>query len=769
MNNTTHIDFLGLLDLHKVTIPMIQRDYAQGRDSEEEKRNNFLDSIKDHLDTNRFLDLNFIYGRVDETIETFYPIDGQQRLTTLFLLHWYSSLKDTWDSDKKKILLKFAYDTRISSREFCASIVNESIQIPDEVGEDEFIIWIKDQHWYRKNWDNDPTISAMLTMIQAIHDKFHDYGSEEIRKKIQDDKLIGFQLLDLGREGFELTDELYIKMNSRGKQLTPFENFKASFIGFIDKTYKDKELEHPVRGMISYSGYFSYRIEKEWTDLFWSYRNEDTTIDKQFSNYFEFITQCCFFASKIDAKADDYKGSFKQYAEVYDKEENFLFLVNTLDRLHLIAKTASEVFNNLKLDDFFNDFLSSIDTYNDGDKIHINWIDNGSNDLFERVLLTGRNEDARTKILFFTILKFCVKYDVDKSNESLGKMSRIIKNLLQQTRQRNETKYNTNVRINDFGSYWKLLNQLIEEDPYETLVNGNIDNVQTKISDDALKHEVEKVKLCVESSVQQSAIIFIENHKYLGGLLHQLDVTANAGEMEKFSNALHEIWSDELSDTIIIQALITCGFEGLDIRSTSMGQTKYFGKIDNWETILTFNDADISESLIHLLKEYDAKSGSPEDRLKAIIEDWKIQNNHDRSWKHYFICYSDFTSLDNYYVFNNDFEIRMLGGQSSNPLLAYHFSPYVLTVCKKLNDEKVCKLNDCKAQYTNNYPLVLKKGIYLKSLARGWDVEDFNKKIDAETMSKYDLIDEDEMLTLKETDSQDRVEIALSFINDLKK
>lgn len=768
MNNNTHIDFLGLLDWKKVTIPMIQRDYAQGRDSEEEKRNNFLDSIKNHLDSNRFLDLNFIYGRVDETIETFYPIDGQQRLTTLFLLHWYSSLKDTWDSDKKKLLLKFAYDTRISSREFCASIVNESIEIPDEVGEKVFITWIKDQHWYRKNWDNDPTISAMLTMIQAIHDKFHVYDSEEIRKKIQDDKLIGFQLLDLGREGFELTDELYIKMNSRGKQLTPFENFKASFIGFIDKTYKDKKLDHPVKGLVSYSGYFAYRIEKEWTDLFWSYRNGETTIDNQFSNYFEFITECCFFASKIDAKADDYKGAFKQYTEVFDKEENFLFLVNSLDSLHQIAEKVEEVTKELKLDAFFSEFLSSLETYNDGDKIHINWLKAGSNDLFERILIGG-DEVARTKILFFTILKFCVKYKVSESSECLKKMSRVIKNILQHTRQRNETKFNTNVRINDFGSYWKLLAQLIEEDPYDVLINGNMNNVKSKISDDALEHEVEKAKICVESSAKHNAIISIENHKYLGGLLHQLDVVENSDKLQDFSNALHEIWSDKVSDTTIIQALISCGFEGLNIRSTSMGQTKYFGKIDNWETILSFNDADISESFIQILKAYNSKSGSAEDRLKEIIEEWKIRNSQDRSWKHYFICYSDFTSKNNYYAFNNDYEIRMLGSQSSNPLLAYHISPYVLTICNRLNDNKVCFINSCYAQYTKNHPLVLKNGITLESKESGWDVVDFDEKIAAEVIKNYSLIDENEMLTLKESDAQDRIEIALSFINDLKK
>jgi hypothetical protein len=105
-----------LLADHKVEVPMLQRDYAQGRrDSHASMvRYNLLNDIKSAiLGQTPPLDLNFVYGK---TIDgTFIPIDGQQRLTTLFLFHLYA-FRD--DDSKSDILIKFTYETRKSSRDF---------------------------------------------------------------------------------------------------------------------------------------------------------------------------------------------------------------------------------------------------------------------------------------------------------------------------------------------------------------------------------------------------------------------------------------------------------------------------------------------------------------------------------------------------------------------------------------------------------------------------------------------------------------------------
>ena len=92
-----------------------------------------------------------------------------------------------------------------------------------------------------------------------------------------------------------LTDELYIKMNSRGKPLTLFEHFKA-------------ELEHSLRQI---SGEAANRIMKkidiDWTDMLWRYRGEDNIIDDEFLRYFRFICDiiCYQEGGTTQGKSDD--------------------------------------------------------------------------------------------------------------------------------------------------------------------------------------------------------------------------------------------------------------------------------------------------------------------------------------------------------------------------------------------------------------------------------------------------------------------------------
>lgn len=52
------------------------------------------------------------------------PLDGQQRLTTLFLLHWYAAgfSKEPVSESERKFLKNFSYETRADARIFCESL-----------------------------------------------------------------------------------------------------------------------------------------------------------------------------------------------------------------------------------------------------------------------------------------------------------------------------------------------------------------------------------------------------------------------------------------------------------------------------------------------------------------------------------------------------------------------------------------------------------------------------------------------------------------------
>lgn len=82
-----------------------------------------MSSLHDAIDKQHPITLDFVYGDVDGNgIMT--PLDGQQRLTTLFLFHWYAAKRENIPESEWKFLYNFSYETRYSARYFCKDLVN---------------------------------------------------------------------------------------------------------------------------------------------------------------------------------------------------------------------------------------------------------------------------------------------------------------------------------------------------------------------------------------------------------------------------------------------------------------------------------------------------------------------------------------------------------------------------------------------------------------------------------------------------------------------
>lgn len=213
------INFKQLLKCgERIVIPMIQRNYAQGRKGVENIREPFINAIHTALMKGRDLNLDFIYGAC-ETGEKFTPLDGQQRLTTLWLLHWLAAARERI-GEEANILKNFTYETRFSTRRFCEFMTDGTFaptfkrKLSDE---------IKDSPEFFLGWEDDHSVAGMLTMLDALNKKF--YGAERM------DGLWGkLNHITFFRESIETlgaTDDIYIKMNSRGKPLTKFESIKV--------------------------------------------------------------------------------------------------------------------------------------------------------------------------------------------------------------------------------------------------------------------------------------------------------------------------------------------------------------------------------------------------------------------------------------------------------------------------------------------------------------------------------------------------------------
>lgn len=343
-----------------IQIPMIQRDYAQGRENEFEIRNRFLKSIFNALKNDENLELDFVYGSIKEIDSRthFIPLDGQQRLTTLFLLHWYIGKRELKTVELDLLLTSlrgFTYATRSISRDFCEKLIDITISF-NELPKNE----ITNSGWFYSHYEKDPTIKAMLIMLDAIHTFYENELLENAFLNVFPSlSKLKFYILPLG--GFNLTDELYIKMNARGKQLTDFENFKADLINWLrnEKNPNSKEFQNIVKlkeREMPYHLSFATKLDTNWTHSFWEYLNQQKKDSKNLNIYFlrfwnrfllnNYIISCSDLAEVIE-KGDVFKklyGSedsernfkyegFDFYKQLFDKKNVVLNAQQTLDSL----------------------------------------------------------------------------------------------------------------------------------------------------------------------------------------------------------------------------------------------------------------------------------------------------------------------------------------------------------------------------------------------------------------------------------------------------
>ncbi|MDR1479637.1 MAG: DUF262 domain-containing protein, partial [Planctomycetaceae bacterium] len=262
--------------IDRIEIPKIQRDYAQGRKEGYAIRDRFLEVIFSTLDIasdararESELCMDFVYGSTAGGV--FVPLDGQQRLTTLFLLYWYIGSRELQGMEKDMLmylLSRFTYETRISSRQFCKNLVTGDmtcLTFKDVPGKE-----IRDSSWFYRSYDQDPTIKSMLTMLDSIHAKYGKTSNKPLYQRLEKLK---FYILPL--DGFGLSDELYVNMNARGKPLTDAENFKADLTNWMksdDNPYKNeyhRKVMLDGREMDYYLA-FAQKMDANWTSFFWN-------------------------------------------------------------------------------------------------------------------------------------------------------------------------------------------------------------------------------------------------------------------------------------------------------------------------------------------------------------------------------------------------------------------------------------------------------------------------------------------------------------------
>ena len=517
------LSFWELLKTRSIEIPIIQRDYAQGRVNKEKVRNDFLERLKSAL-IDYPVELDFVYGSEENNF--FQPLDGQQRLTTLFLLHWFIANKEGGVLEEvKNRLAKFTYETRSSSREFCKELIYRNIDYQNLLPinadnniteENQLSETIKNASWFVISWEKDPTISTMLVMIDAINAKFKFMPNlwGKLGKTVDEKCPITFLYVKL--ENFGLSDDLYIKMNARGKQLTPFENFKSRFENHIELSGWEndllvKESDTVEENKEKLSKQFKYKIDTIWTDLFWKYKRRiekidengniiiEYEIDSKLINFIAGVAINCYAINYVTPDKEKIEQRIKILSDSPNEisKEDFS---TEFSYKHLVAclnKYAEKVNNN-----FSNaELKTDIDLWNNGFGIDTS--------LFKG-LIAGENVTMQKRVLFYAQTMFLL----NKSFEycEFKDWMRVIRNVVE-----NAT---GNWNLERMISAIKFVANLMDE--YKNHSNDiySLLNLTTKsfsFNTEQIKEEIEKAKIIIANPFAKQIIHDTEDTNFCKG------------------------------------------------------------------------------------------------------------------------------------------------------------------------------------------------------------------------------------------------------------
>ncbi|MEZ7497885.1 DUF262 domain-containing protein [Flavobacterium sp. Arc3] len=563
-----------------IQIPMIQRDYAQGRAEELEIRNRFLKSIFNALIKDENLELDFVYGSIKELDMKihFIPLDGQQRLTTLFLLHWYIGKRELKASELDSLLttLKgFTYATRSSARDFCEKLIDISISFKGEPKKE-----IANSAWFFGRFEKDPTVTAMLIMLDAIHSFYEQELTNNASINLFPSlSKLSFYILPLG--GFNLSDELYIKMNARGKQLTDFENLKADLINWIrdEKNSNSKEFQNKVKlkgREMPYHLSFATKLDNSWTHLFWEYIKQyktDTNIDIYYLRFWNRFLLNHHITSSLELPDMIEKGEvFKKLygngdSKVNFKYEGFDFYKQLFEKQNVISD-AQHTLDGLS--ENFNEIQKSLQPV---------WAVKDSWNLFDEKI------NQRQRILFLAISLYLQKntFNIDKFKNWI----RVVWNIIIDPDIRSITVMINIMRIVDklsagSGDIYKF----IAGSSLQAIIQNETSFVKAQLEEEKLKAE-----LIIADPAWEAELILAEKHQLFQGnigflLLNKPDIKSfkhRLGISQKFFSSKGT--KDSLANEhILIRAVISSINNWDDLYAFNFGDN-----FDNWQLLLRRN------------------------------------------------------------------------------------------------------------------------------------------------------------------------------------
>ncbi|MBQ0797633.1 DUF262 domain-containing protein, partial [Zhongshania sp.] len=243
----------------KIIIPDLQRDYCWGDEkhgsesSKVELVSGFLSGLMQNFEKSKDerLMLGLIYG-FENPINHVHLCDGQQRITTLFLLLGMLCRKNGCNPEANHLISKFEYfeddkepylqySIRESTLYFLSDLVCHFFINSKEC---KSVTAIEETNWYFNSYKQDPSIQSMLKALIIIEKALKkEYDWVEFQKYVEN-KIF---MLYFDLENRENGEDLFVIINTTGEPLTATENLKPVLLGSLgehtdlNKQWEDRE------------------------------------------------------------------------------------------------------------------------------------------------------------------------------------------------------------------------------------------------------------------------------------------------------------------------------------------------------------------------------------------------------------------------------------------------------------------------------------------------------------------------------------------------
>lgn len=313
----------NLLQHYNLVVPEIQREYVWGNNKTVVET--FIHDLVKSLKKGE-ANIGFLYSYKNGT--EYHIIDGQQRLTSIILLLYVLAARNE-DVHREFVQLlrindavpAFAYRVRATTVSFMHHLFASRLTDADE---------IEKQTWYKRAYNNDVTIKAILGIIKI----FNGLSLSELKYQ---DVLGRVTFWYFAVEQTSQGEELYITMNSRGEKLADNEQLKPRLFSKLETDQKEK-----------YGKFWD-----EWEEFFYTHRKNRNikSVDVAMNNIIrivlELLTKCEH--NNVQAGKDDANitlADLKKYMDaiIYLSNINNEEFSNEIDRLYGDSKSDLNFF-----------------------------------------------------------------------------------------------------------------------------------------------------------------------------------------------------------------------------------------------------------------------------------------------------------------------------------------------------------------------------------------------------------------------------------------